>query len=540
MSAELPVALGRTVTRVWRVHQLGPPVLLWAPALAVALAMTLPLAYLVVRGLGADSEVWGLLFRLRTLQILIRSLVLVLTVVAVCVVIAVPLAWLTTRTDLPLRKLWAVLTFLPLVIPSYVGAFLAVVALGPRGMLQGWLEPLGVERLPSIYGFPGAALVLTLLSYPYVLLTVRAALGRLDPALEEAARGLGHSSWATFRRVVLPLLRPSIVAGGLLVGLYTLSDFGAVSLLDYETFTWAIYLQYESFNRGLAATLSLVLALVAFGILLGEARSRGQARYYRIGGGGMGPPKPVPLGPWRWPALLFCGAVVLLALALPLGVLAYWVVRGLAAGEPFRPVLGPALNSVYVSGLAAVATVVTSLPIAVLVVRFPGRVTAVLERLSYTGFALPGIVVALALVFFGLNLASWLYQTLGLLIFAYVLLFLPVAVGALRTSLLQVSPRLEEAARSLGSRPRRVLVAITFPLIRPGILAGGALVFLVTMKELPATLILGPIGFKTLATSTWSFASEAFFAQAAVASLLLVLASGAMLALLVLPERRRS
>jgi iron(III) transport system permease protein len=232
--------------------------------------------------------------------------------------------------------------------------------------------------------------------------------------------------------------------------------------------------------------------------------------------------------------------VVLLALALPLAVLAYWVVRGLTAGQSFGLVLGPALNSVYVSGLAAAATVVAGLPIAILAVRFPGRMTAVLERLSYTGFALPGIVVALALVFFGLNLASWMYQTLGLLVFAYVLLFLPVAVGALRTSLLQVSPRLEEAARSLGSRPPRVLMAITFPLIRPGILAGGALVFLVTMKELPATLVLGPIGFKTLATSTWSFASEAFFAQAAVASLLLVLASAAMLAFLVLPERRRS
>ena len=518
----------------------GPPAILWVPAGVVALAMALPLVYLLVRSLGAEGEVWGLLFRARTLQILLRSVALVLAVSAACVATAVPLAWLTVRTDLPFRRVWSILTFLPLVIPSYVGAFLVVVALGPRGMLQGWLEPLGVQRLPDIYGFPGAALSLTLLSYPYVLLTVRAALGRLDPALAEAARGMGSSTWAIFRRVDLPLLRPSIAAGALLVALYTLSDFGAVSLLDYETFTWAIYLRYESFNRALAAILSLVLALVATGILLGEGASRGRARYYRIGGGSIRTMPPVRLGRWRWPALSFCALVVLLALVLPLSILFYWVVRGVAAGEPFRLVWGPAMNSVYVSGMAAVATVAAALPLAILAVRFPGRLTAALERLSYLGFALPGIVVALALVFFGLNLVSFLYQTLALLVFAYVLLFLPAALGALRSSLLQVSPRLEEAARSLGSGPRRVLAAITLPLVRPGILAGGALVFLVTMKELPATLILSPIGFKTLATSTWAAASEAFFAQAATAAILLVIASCVGLALFfVLPDRQR-
>lgn len=516
------------------------PAPLWVPALLIAAGLVLPLAYLTLRTLGAGPEVWELLFRRRTLDILLRSVLLVVAVTGASALLAVPLGWLTVRTDLPQRRLWSVLTALPLVIPSYIGGFLVVVALGPRGMLQQALAPFGVERLPEIYGFPGAMLTLTLLSYPYVLLTVRAALWRLDPALEETSRSLGNNSWATFRRVTLPLLRPAIAAGSLLVGLYTLSDFGAVSILRYETFTWAIYIQYESaFNRNIAAALSLFLVVLTGVILLMEARTRSRSPYYRSTGmvGATAPPPLVRLGRWRWPALGFCAAVVLLALVLPMSVLVHWVIRGVSAGEPLLLLWGPALNSVTASALAAAATAVAALPLAVLTVRHPGWFSALLERMAYLGFALPGIVVALALVFFGANYATPLYQTLGLLIFAYAVLFLPTALGAIRASLLQVSPSLEEAARGLGKSPLRAFAAVTLPLARPGILAGAALVFLLTMKELPATLILSPIGFKTLATSIWSAASEAFFAQAAAPALLLILVSSGSMALLAYQER---
>jgi iron(III) transport system permease protein len=500
--------------------------------------MALPLAYLLLRATDANTETWNILLRPRTLQILLRSLFLVLAVTSACIAIALPLAWLTVRTDLPLRRVWAVLTFLPLVIPSYVGAFLVVLALGPRGMLQGWLAPLGVERLPEIYGFPGATLTLSLLSYPYVLLPVRAALLRLDPSLEEAARGLGHGPWRTFWHVTFPLLRPAIAAGALLVALYTLSDFGAVSLLRYETFTWAIYLQYGSFDRNAAGTLALAPVVVAFGLLALEAAGRSTSRYHRSGSGAARSPARISLGRWRWPAVGFCAAVVLLALVMPLAVLTTWAAQGTGAGEALQPLAKPAFNSLLVSILGAVAALAAALPVAVLTVRFPGRLSALVERLSHTGFALPGIVVALSLVFFGINFARPLYQTLGLLLFAYVVLFFPVAMGAVRASLLQVSPRLEEAARGLGRSPYQVLRTITLPLLRPGVLAGGALVFLVTMKELPATLILSPTGFTTLATATWGAASEALFAQAAVPALLLVLVSSLIMSLVVLPEQR--
>ena len=194
------------------------------------------------------------------------------------------------------------------------------------------------------------------------------------------------------------------------------------------------------------------------------------------------------------------------------------------------------INSVYVAALAALVASVAALPVAYLSVRYAGWLSAMLERVTYIGFALPGIVIALSLVYFGANYAPPLYQSLSMLIFAYVVLFLPAAVGGARASLLQISPRVEEAARSLGRRPHSVFAAISLPLMWPGILAGAALVFLITMKELPATLILGPIGFKTLATSIWSATEAAFFAQAAAAALLLILASSVPLAILMLRE----
>jgi len=472
-------------------HRSRPPVVVWLPAAMIAVIAILPLLYLLLRTMGAGVEAWDLLFRARTLEIIGRTIILVIAVTGVSVAVSLPLAWLTTRTDLPFRRAWSVLTVLPLVIPSYVAGFVVIATLGPKGMLQQLLAgPFGLERLPEIYGFTGALLAITIVTYPYVLLTCQASMRRLDPGLEEASRSLGHGAWATFRRITLPQLRPAIAAGSLLVALYTLRDFGAVSLMRYETFTWAIYLQYQtSFDRMLAAALSLVLVVIAVVILFIEFRTRGRAQYHRSTVGVTRLPAYIRLNRWRWPALGFCTLVVLLTLIMPMSVLGYWLVRGISAGEPLRLAWSSALNSGYVSVLAAVVTAVAALPVAILAVRYAGRISGLLERATYISFALPGIVIALALVFFGANYATPIYQTLGLLIFAYVIMFLPQAVGSTRSSLLQVSPRLEEAARSLGRSPLQTLITVTLPLVRPGILAGAALVFLTTMKALLLILI---------------------------------------------------
>jgi iron(III) transport system permease protein len=444
-----------------------------------------------------------------------------------------------------------VIVALPLVVPSYVAAYLFASILTPKGLLQQILHPIfGIERLPNFYGFPGAFMVLTLVSYPFIFLTVRSALKKMDPALVEAARSLGLSPWAAFWRVTLPYLRPSITAGGLLVMLYTLRDFGAVTMLQYSTFTRIIYNRYTGYKLDTAAAMALVLVLVTAVILYLEQRSQGKARYARVSIGVARAQTPLKLGRWRWPALAFMGLLSFWALIVPSLGLVYWFWRGLKQDwgvkslgvaqtnvESLLTLVQPAWNSLSASLLGAGLAMLLALPIAILVVRRPGRLSRLFERLTYASFALPGIVVALAYVYFGTNYALSLYQTLPMLLVAYVILFIPQAVGAQRSSLLQVSTNLEEAAQSLGQRPFAIFRRVTLPLVRPGMLAGGALVFLTCMKELPATLILSPLGFSTLAAQIWTNIGEAFFARAAAPTLLLLILSSIPLAWMTLREK---
>lgn len=500
------------------------PSLLVAATLAVASVMVTPVVYLVVRASEADAESWDLILRDRTVWLALRSAGLALSVTAAAVTIGVPLAWLTTRTDLPLRRMWAVVVALPLVIPSYVGAFALIAALGPRGMLQDLLSGLGVDHLYDIGGFPGAFLSLTLFTYPYVYLLTAAGIRGLDPSLEDACRSLGTPAWATFRRVTLPLLRPSIVAGGLLVALYALHDFGAVSLMRYPVFTQAIYLQYRgAFDRTPAAILSLMLVGLAVVVLVLEQRARGRARYFRSGTGTKKPLRPIELGRARIPAMIFCAAVTLIALVLPVSVVGFWLGRGFAQGEEIRLTWAAAGGSVFVAGLGALVSVAAAVPVAMLAARHPGRLARSVERATYIGYALPGIVVALAFVFFGANFLPAVYQSIPLVVLAYVVLFLPQATEPLRSSLLQVGPGIEEAGRALGRGKLEVFARVTAPLISRGALAGAALVFLTAMKELPATLLLRPTGFETLATRVWTGATAGLYSKAAGPALLLVI-----------------
>ena len=489
--------------------------------------MLLPLAYLLITvGREAEAAI-DVIWTQRTLELVGRSAGLAAAVTAAAVAIAVPLAWLTGRTDLPGRRLWAVAAALPLVIPSYIGAYAFISALGPTGLLRDALQgPFGIERLPDITGFFGAWLVLTLFTYPLVLLPVRAALRGLDPQLEEAALGLGRSQLQTFRSVVLPQLIPAIGAGAILVALYVLHDFGAVSILRFDSFTREIYTLYRaSFDRTGAAALALILVALMLVLLWLEGRARGGAVLHRTGPGTSRPPRLVPLGRWRVPALLFCSAVCALALVLPAGVLLYWCFESVAGSPDWAETVRAAGSTLLVSGAAALAAAVCSIPVAILSVRYRGRTARAVERSTYIGYALPGIVVALSLVFFATRALPAVYQTTGLLVFAFLVLFLPLAIGSSRASLQQVSPNVEEAARSLGRSPLQVVRTITAPLMASGVMAGAMLVFLTAVKELPATLILAPIGFETLATEIWNATTVGFFERAAVPSLVLLAVS---------------
>jgi iron(III) transport system permease protein len=502
----------------------------WAPAVVVSAAVLLPVVYLVVRAAGAGPGLWDLIANPRTVLLIINTLVLAAAVTATALLIAVPIAWLTTRTDLPWANGWGVLASVPLVVPSYVCAFTVGTFFGPVGSLQRLLEPLiGVARLPDIRGFPGAWLTLSLVTYPYVLLSARAGLRGIDPSMDEAARSLGEGEARIFRRITAPLLWPSVRAGAGLVALYVLSDFGAVSMMHYESLTTAIYLQYQgSFNRHYAAALSLVL--VALAILIGlPDRDDDRPRFHRLGAGAPRRRRLVALGRWTAPALIFCTGVVGVGIALPVGVLVFWMLAAVRGGEPWSMISAPLARSVYVSAITAAVALLAALPIGVLSVRYGGRLAALSVRLAHAAYALPGLVVALSLVFMAARYAPIVYQTMGLLVFAYVVHFLPQALGPIRAALLQVNPSQEEAARTLGRTQGETVRTVTIPLVRSGMVAAAALVFLTTMKELPATLLLSPTGFETLATYIWSATNGGQYSAAAPAALVLLAASSASL-----------
>lgn len=498
---------------------------------AVAVLALLPLIYLLVRASDADERALDLLTRPRTLELLFSSVALSAGVGLGASLLGVPLAWLTTRTDLPGRRLWTVLTVAPLAVPSYVLAFALIAGLGPRGALSGTLASMGLP-LPSIYGLPGALLVLTLATYPYVLLATRATLMRADPTLEEAARSLGDGFVTAFRRVTLPLLAPAVGTGALLAALYAISDFGAVSILRFDSFARAIHVQYRSsFDRSGAAALALLLVAAALALVWAEGRVRRRASL-QVPHGSRRVARVIPLGRWRWAALAFCAAITCLALVLPAGTIGYWLVRGLEQGEPLRLLADPVYDSLVAGGAAAALALVMALPVAFLMVRYPGPLASIAEHVLYGAYAVPGIALALALVFFSLNVVPFLYQTLALLVLAYAVRFLPQATGTTRGALMLIGPRVPEAARALGRTPFEVLRTITLPLLRPGLLAGAALVFLSTIKELPLTLLVAPTGFRTLASQVWGAANEGFFAVAAAPAAVLMIISLASVALL--------
>lgn len=482
--------------------------------MAAAVAV-LPLGYLLVRVADAGpARVAELLLRERTVELIARSLVLVVAVTVVCVVVGAGLAFLVARTDLPGRRLVAVLAPMPLAVPSYVAAY-------------GWLG-----AVPQVAGLHGAVLVLAACSYPYVYLPVLAALRRGDPAQEEVARSLGRGPLATAVQVTFRQARPAAAAGALLAALYVLSDFGAVSLLRYDVFTRVIHTSYQaSFDRTPAAVLSVLLVVLTVALTLAERRARSRTEQVRTGGGTSRRPARLALGVWRAPATLAAAGVLVVALAVPLASLGYWLVRGRRVLD-VEALASGAAATVGVAGLAALATVALALPVGVLAARHRGRVVGGVEAATFAGHALPGIVVALSLVFLGVRLVPALYQEVPLLVLAYVVLFLPAAVAAVRSSVALSPPRLEEVARSLGQRPVDVLRRVTVPLAAPGVAAGAALVLLTAMKELPATLLLRPTGLDTLATQLWTQTANGAFAAAAPYAAALVLLSAVPTALL--------
>ncbi|MGL4746008.1 MAG: ABC transporter permease [Dermatophilaceae bacterium] len=474
--------------------------------MVVAVVALVPVAYLLVRGAEAGPErVADILLRERTAVLVGRSVLLAVLVTSLSAMLGAGLAYLVARTDLPGRRLLGALAPLPLAVPSYVAAF-------------AW-----VAAVPEVAGLLGSTVVLTLCCFPYVYLPVLAALRRADPGVEDVARSLGRTPAQVLREVTLPQMRPAAAAGSLLVVLYALSDFGAVSILRFDVFTRVIHTSYRSsFDRTTAAVLALLLVGITVAVSVAETRVR-RRDAARVGAGVARPPAPVPLGRWRRPALALAWTVVGAALAFPVGSLGYWFATGLSAGVDTARLAEGVLATLWLSLLGALACTLAAVPVGILAARHRGRFATTIEQATWAGHALPGIVVALALVFLGIRAVPWAYQQVPLLVFGYVVLFVPAAVAAVRASVAQSPVRLEETARSLGATPGAVLRRVTLPLAAPGVAAGAALVLLTCMKELPATLLLRPTGVDTLATSLWTETGVGAYGAAAPYGLALVI-----------------
>jgi iron(III) transport system permease protein len=540
--AEPPVAPAPLppAPRVRRYRQRAPAPLA-AVSLVVAAAFAGPLVYLAVRTAQEGGDAFEVLHSDTALGPFTRTLLLASTTSAACAALGTALAWLVTRTDLPLRRLFRVLVALPLVIPSFVGALALIAAFARGGLLD---EVLGLDALPRVRGYWAAFVTLTLLSYPYVYLPVAARLSALPPSLEETARSLGRSPAQVFRSVVLPQATGAIAAGALLVFLYVVSDFGAVSLLRYDTLTTRIE-SARLFDPPTALALGLLLAAVALVVVVSERGIAARRVHTEAVAAGRRPLQ-APLGAWKAPAVVLVTGVVGVALVAPVVVLAQWTLRGLgddraARGVEWSDLWQPVLNTGGIAVVTAVVAVAVVLPVAYLTTRHRSRAGTVANALVVAGFALPGLVIALAVVFWVLRapLVGGLYQTFPLLVFAYVVHFGAQAMRASQVAVSGVPRRMEDAARSLGSGRWRRLRTVDLPLMLPGLAAGAGLVLLSTMKELPATLLLAPTGFDTLATRIWSATESAFFARAGLSALALVALSGVLTWLLTIRRLER-
>jgi len=461
--------------------------------LGAAVAVLGPLGFLTWQGLIHEGLApLTRLARQMNLVLVIGQVALLATLTtAWAIALGVPLAFLTARADLRGKNLVRWLAPLPLAVPPYIGALVYQIVVG---------RPL--------YGVLGAAFVLGLFTYPYVYLLVGAALERSNPALEEAARAAGLRPHQVIFRVTLPLLRPALLASGLMVFLYGWADFGVVSLLRVRTLTTIIYDYVQgTMDWALPAGLSVLLSALTILILFVQISTLGRGSYTQIGSSTRSP-RALSLGRWQWVGIGYTALVLCLALALPVGVLLAQATRlgprtlalFLAGQSPFF------WNSLWTAMAGATLAILTALAVGWLEER--RRQGFGISHLFQVGYAIPGTVLGLGMLGFFHAIAPWLYATPLILVLGYLVLYITPACQATKAALAQLHPSLEEVARGLGQRPIPIFFKITLPLIRPGLVGGWLLVFILCARELAATLILRPAGFDTIPVRIWIYTMD--------------------------------
>jgi iron(III) transport system permease protein len=482
-------------------------VALIAASLAVACVLALPLVFLLIEARGAGTAaVVHLIFRRLTADLLWNTVRLTVVVTVLCAVIGTAAAWCVERTNLPGRRVWAVLVVVPLAIPDFVVSF-------------GW-----ASLWTWVQGFRGAVVVMTLAVYPLVYLPVAASLRAADPGQEEVARSLGVGRVRTFVRVTLAQARGAILGGCLLVALVLLAEYGAFEILGYQTFTTEIFTEFNvSFSIPAACALSLVLVLLGLLVLAGEGVARGRGRVSRGGPLAARQMPPHRLGRAALPVLAGFALLTALALGVPVGASVYWMFEGGAHAIAGVSLSSAALHTALYAAGAGLVDTMAALPIAMLAIRHSGRLRFLLERSTYLVLAMPGVVAAFALSYFAERYANgFLYQTAPLLVVCYSIMFFPLALVGVKASLARAPASLDEMARSLGQRGLAVLCRVTLRLAGPGLVAAFCLVFLSVVTELTATLLLIPTGVQTLATQFWAYETNLSYGQAAPFALVMI------------------
>ena len=486
------------------------PVALLTLSWLVAAVLALPLAFLLIEARGAGAaEVAHLIFRPLTASLLWNTVRLTVVVTLACAVIGTAAAWCVERTNLPGRRVWAVLVVVPLAIPDFVVSF-------------GWSS-----LWTWAHGFLGAVIVMTLAVYPLVYLPVTASLRSADPGQEEVARSLGAGQVRTFARITLGQAKAAIGGGCLLVALVILAEYGAFEIVGYQTFTTEIFTEFNGYSLAASCALSLVLVLLSMLVLAGEGAVRGRGRVSRAGPMAPRMIPPQRLGWARWPTAGLFAVLVLLALGVPVAAALYWMADGLPpalSGGANVSLLDAAGHTAAYGGTAAALATVMAIPVAMLAVRHSGRMRHFLERSTYLVLGMPGVVIAFALSYVTERYAAGFgYGSSLLLIACYAIMFFPLALVGVKASLARAPASLDEIARSLG-RPRlQVLARVTLRLAGPGLVAAFCLVFLSAVTELTATLLLIPTGTQTLATQFWAYESNLSYSQAAPFALVMII-----------------
>jgi iron(III) transport system permease protein len=475
---------------------------------AVGVVLTLsmiPMGYLLIRAAQKPAgETIKLLFRGKTLEVLATTSILVLAVVAITLLLGVTLASALHFLKLPFRSFLIIPTVLPLAIPSYVFTYT-------------W-----IALIPGLSGIFAAIFILSLTTLPYVILATLAGLRSVDESQIEVARSLGLTLPEIFLKVVLPQIKGHVSAGALLAALYTISDFGAVSLLNVESLTVTIQNMYRaSYDRSAAAVISFVLIAFSTIVVLADERVKDRTVSGKLVKSSTSKSALLTSKPLQISTVVSLATLALFSIVIPFYVLISRFLEN-RVGIDWKNLLTASLSTIFVAAVGALIALALSAPIGVLLSSRSDSFTRFAQRVITIGHGLPGVVVGLALVSIGSKIGA-IYQTVFLLAFSYALLFLAKLVASVSASLARVPSGVKDVASTLGANQWMVIKRVVVPIAAPGIGLGTILVFLTAMKELPATLMLRPTGFETLATQIWSSASINRFNEAAPYALILVL-----------------